>query len=117
MSELEQAPVVEQGIIDEKELTRANAILQEYRDGKKPIDQRIEEAERWWLLKQWEVYDKNAKGAQAGARTTAEQRQHGCLTPLWALKRMLWKPTPNPLSCRVSRATRNRPRCFPRFCR
>jgi hypothetical protein len=66
MSELEQAPVVEQGIIDEKELNRANAILQEYRDGKKPIDQRIEEAERWWLLKQWEVYDKNAKGAQAG---------------------------------------------------
>ena len=66
MSELEQAPVVEQGIIDEKELNRANAILQEYRDGKKPIDQRIEEAERWWLLKQWEVYDKNRKGAQAG---------------------------------------------------
>ena len=66
MSELEQAPATEQGIIDEKALTRANGILQEYRDGKKPIDQRIEEAERWWLLKQWEVYDKNAKGAQAG---------------------------------------------------
>ena len=29
MSELEQAPVTEQGVIDEKELNRANAILQE----------------------------------------------------------------------------------------
>ena len=69
MSELEQTltPADQGGIIDEKELGRANGILREYREGKKPIDDRIKEAERWWLLKQWEVYDKNADG-KAGSK-------------------------------------------------
>lgn len=62
MSELEQAPAIRQGIIDEKALGRANDILKEYREGKQPIDDRIKEAERWWLLKQWEVYDQKAGG-------------------------------------------------------
>ena len=68
MSELEQqkAVVAPLGIIDEKELSRANAILQEYREGKKPIDDRVVEAEKWWLLKQWEVMDAKADGTHAG---------------------------------------------------
>lgn len=73
MSELEQAALSTQGgIIDEKELGRANAILREYREGKEPIDQRIKEAEKWWLLKQWEVYDQKAEGKAGGSeRRTA----------------------------------------------
>jgi len=68
MSELEQqAPAVRQGIIDEKALGRANAILKEYREGKQPIDDRIKEAERWWLLKQWEVMDAKAGGTAGSA--------------------------------------------------
>lgn len=51
-----------EGVIGKSQLSRANDILQEYREGKRPVDMRVAEAEKWWMLKQWEVYDQKAGG-------------------------------------------------------
>ena len=41
--------------INSKTLNETIAVLQKYRDGKKMLDERIVEEERWWKMRHWEV--------------------------------------------------------------
>lgn len=50
-------------MIGEEDIKDASEILQKYKDGKKNLENRIVESEKWWRLRHWEVMgnDKNSE--------------------------------------------------------
>ena len=43
-------------IIDKKTIEKAISILKDYKDGKRNLESRIVEEERWWKLRHWDIY-------------------------------------------------------------
>lgn len=55
-------PVEEQQIIGKKEIEKAVETLKKYKDGKRKLEDRIVEEERWWKLRHWDVVGKGELG-------------------------------------------------------
>lgn len=51
----DQAPGERVEVIDKKAIEKAIATLKEYKDGKRNLESRIVEEERWWKLRHWDV--------------------------------------------------------------
>lgn len=49
-------------VIDKKAIEKAAETLKEYKDGKKNLEDRIVEEEKWWKLRHWDVIGKGETG-------------------------------------------------------
>ena len=55
----EDTPVEQAQVIDKKTIEKAVDTLKKYKDGKRKLEDRIVEEERWWKLRHWEVIGKD----------------------------------------------------------
>lgn len=51
--------------IDKKAVQKAAETLREYKDGKRRLEERIVEEEKWWKLRHWDVINNGEKGNRA----------------------------------------------------
>lgn len=52
-------PIEQKQVIDKKAIEKAAETLKKYKDGKKSLEDRIVEEERWWKLRHWEIIGKD----------------------------------------------------------
>ncbi len=52
------SPPERTAVIDKKAIQKAAETLKKYKDGKRMLDERIVEEERWWRLRHWEIIGK-----------------------------------------------------------
>jgi len=64
-------PVEQMQVIDKKAIEKAAETLKKYKDGKKSLEDRIVEEERWWKLRHWEVIGKDEKKKDRPQPTSA----------------------------------------------
>ena len=58
----DNTPVEQEQVIDKKAIEKAAETLKKYKDGKKNLEDRIVEEERWWKLRHWDVIGKGELG-------------------------------------------------------
>lgn len=66
-----EQPAATTGIIDKKAVEKAAETLKTYKDGKKNLEDRIVEEEKWWKLRHWDVIDNGETNTERPEPTSA----------------------------------------------
>lgn len=69
-AEVPMEPAPAERVIDKKAIDKAIATLKEYKDGKRNLEARIVEEERWWKLRHWDII----RGKKSGELKDEEAR-------------------------------------------